>query len=131
MTALQVASLYVGLNLVILLILGINVIRYRVSTKTSLGIGTDPALERACRAHANGAEWTPGALIALVLMAMMGAPVMAIHAIGVTLTVARGIHGYGVASKDGPNLGRFLGALMTLVLYAVLGVGLVLHAVTG
>lgn len=131
MTALQAASLYVGLNLVILLILGINVIRYRISTKTSLGIGTDPALERACRAHANGTEWTPGALIALVLMALLGAPVLAIHAIGVSLTVARGIHGYGVASKEGPNLGRFLGALMTLVIYAVLGVGLVLHAVTG
>ena len=82
MTALEAASLYVGLNLVILLILGGNVIRYRVSTKTSLGMGTDPALERACRAHANGAEWTPGALIAIVLMAMLGAPVMAIHAIG-------------------------------------------------
>lgn len=131
MTALQVASLYVGLNLVILLILGINVIRFRLSTKTSLGIGEDPALERACRAHANGAEWTPGALIALVLMAMLGAPVMALHAIGLTLTVARGIHGYGVATREGPNIGRFLGALMTLVIYAVLGVGLVLHAVTG
>ena len=131
MTALEAASLYVGLNLVILLILGDNVIRYRVSTKTSLGMGTDPALERACRAHANGAEWTPGALIAIVLMAMLGAPVMAIHAIGVSLTVARGIHGWGVATKDGPNIGRFLGALISLVIYAVLGVGLVLHAVTG
>ena len=131
MTALQVASLYVGLNLVILLILGANVIRFRLRTKTSLGMGTDPALERACRAHANGAEWTPGALIALVLMAMLGAPVMALHALGVSLTVARGIHGWGVATKDGPNIGRFLGALISLVIYAVLGVGLVLHAVTG
>ena len=131
MTALQVASLYVGLNLVILLILGINVIRYRVSTKTSLGFGTNPALERACRAHANGAEWTPGVMIGLVLMAMLGAPVMAIHAIGASLTLARGIHGWGVATKDGPNMGRFIGALLTLVIYAVLGLGLVFHAVTG
>jgi uncharacterized membrane protein YecN with MAPEG domain len=112
MTALEAASLYVGLNLIILLILGINVIR-------------------ACRAHANGAEWTPGVMISLVVMALIGAPVMAIHAIGASLTVARGIHGWGVASKDGPNIGRGLGALMTLVIYAVLGVGLVLHAVTG
>jgi len=131
MTALETASLYVGLNLIILLILGINVIRFRVSTKTSLGFGTDPALERACRAHANGAEWTPGVMISLVVMALIGAPVMAIHAIGASLTVARGIHGWGVASKDGPNIGRGLGALMTLVIYAVPGVGLVLHAVTG
>ena len=72
-----------------------------------------------------------GALIALVLMAMLGAPVMALHALGVSLTVARGIHGYGVATQDGPNIGRFLGALFTLIIYAVLGVGLVLHAVTG
>ncbi|WP_375549738.1 MAPEG family protein [Oceanicaulis alexandrii] len=131
MTAMQVASLYVGLNLLILLILGANVVRYRLSTKTSLGMGENPALERACRAHANGAEWTPGVLIALVVMALIGAPIMALHAIGVTLTVARGIHGWGVATQDGPNIGRFLGALMTLIVYAVLAVGLVLHAVTG
>lgn len=131
MTAMQVASLYVGLNLIILLILGINVIRYRLSTKTSLGVGDNPDLERACRAHANGAEWTPGVLIGLVVMALIGAPIMALHAVGVTLTVARGIHGWGVATQDGPNIGRFLGALMTLIVYAVLAVGLVLHAVTG
>jgi uncharacterized membrane protein YecN with MAPEG domain len=131
MTAIQVVSLYVGLNLLILLILGANVVRYRVSTKTSLGMGENPALERACRAHANGAEWTPGVLIALVVMALIGAPIMALHAIGVTLTVARGIHGWGVATQDGANIARGLGALLTMIIYAVLAVGLILHAVTG
>ena len=93
--------------------------------------GLRPSGTRWRKSVARCAEWTPGALIALVLMAMLGAPVMALHALGVSLTVARGIHGYGVATQDGPNIGRFLGALFTLIIYAVLGVGLVLHAVTG
>lgn len=131
MTALQVASLYAGLNIILLVILGANVIRLRVSTRTSLGHGEDPALERACRAHGNAAEWMPGALIGLVLMALIGAPVMALHALGMTLTLGRGLHGWGVATKAGTSMARFVGMLMTLLVYLVLGVGLAFHAVTG
>jgi len=131
MTEFQAVSLYVGANLLIILILGINVIRYRRSTQTSLGHGDNEALERAARAHANASEWTPGALIGLVLMALIGAPMLAIHALGMSLTVARGLHGWGLSSNSGTSFGRLIGTAMTLLVYLGLGVGLIGHAVTG
>lgn len=131
MTELQAVSLYIGANLLIILILGLNVIRFRHSTKTSLGHGGHDALERACRAHANASEWTPGALIGLALMALIGAPIMAIHAIGLSLTVGRALHGWGLSSKAGTSFGRLFGMLLTLLVYLALAIGLIGHAVTG
>lgn len=129
MTEIQAASLYIGANLLIILILGINVIRLRGSTKTSLGHGDSAELERAARAHANASEWTPGALIGLALAASIGAPMLALHAIGMTLTVARALHGWGLSSNAGTSFGRFLGTLLTLIVYLALGIGLIGHAI--
>jgi uncharacterized membrane protein YecN with MAPEG domain len=129
MTELQAVSLYVGANLLILLALGINVIRLRGSTKTSLGHGESAELERACRAHANASEWTPGALVGLVIMALIGAPMLAIHALGMSLTLARALHGWGLSSNSGTSMGRFMGALLTLIVYLGLAIGLIGHAI--
>ena len=125
MTELQTASLYVGANLLIVLVLAINLIRHRRRTQTSTGHGEDPALERAWRAHANATEWTPAALIGLVMMALISAPLWLLHALGALLTIARAFHGWGLSVNSGISLGRMVGTLATIAVYLVMALGLI------
>lgn len=128
MTAMTAAGLYVGLNILILLVLGLMVMVRRNQSQIGIGDGGDAGLIRASRAHANGAEWTPAALIGLIAAAALGAPVIAIHALGVMLTAGRVLHGFGLSRNSGRSIGRVLGALLTLIVYIVLGAGLAVHA---
>lgn len=128
MTAMTAAGLYVGLNLLILLVLGLMVMMQRNTSKVGIGDGGDDKLIRASRAHGNGAEWTPAALIGLIAAASLGAPVLAIHILGGMLTAGRLLHGWGLSRNSGRSIGRVLGALLTLIVYIVLGAGLVVHA---
>ncbi|WBQ10375.1 MAPEG family protein [Hyphomonadaceae bacterium ML37] len=128
MTAMTAAGLYVGLNLLILLVLGLLVMARRNKSQVGIGDGGDAGLIRASRAHANGSEWTPAALIGLVAAAALGAPVIAIHVLGGMLTVGRVLHGWGLSRNSGRSFGRVLGALLTLIVYIVLGAGLAVHA---
>lgn len=121
------AGLYIGLNLLLLLAVGINVSRHRRASKTSLGEG-EGALQQACRAFANSAEWLPGALLGLVVAAHLGAPAFAIHALGVLLTLGRVLFVYGLLTNPGPSFGRIAGMALTYLVYLGLGLGLVAHA---
>ncbi|MCC5994973.1 MAG: MAPEG family protein [Oceanicaulis sp.] len=128
MTAMTAAGLYVGLNILILLVLGVLVMVRRNKAQIGVGDGGDETLIRASRAHGNGAEWTPAALIGLIAAASLGAPVIAIHVLGVMLTVGRVLHGWGLSRNTGRSIGRMLGALLTLITYVLLGAGLAVHA---
>jgi uncharacterized membrane protein YecN with MAPEG domain len=122
------ATLYVGLNLLLLVILGLNVSLKRRSTQTSIGHGDDEKVTRAVRAHGNHAEWAPLFLIGLMAAAMMGIPAYAIHAVGGAFTIARLLHAWGMLSSTGVSFGRFAGSLLTLITGLVLGAGLILHS---
>jgi uncharacterized membrane protein YecN with MAPEG domain len=124
------AMLYVGINLILLVLLGLNVSLARRSTKTSIGHGEDEKVLRAVRAHGNHAEWAPLFLVGLVGAALMGIPAYAIHAVGGTFTIARLLHAWGMLSSTGPSFGRFIGSLLTLITGLLLGAGLILHSLT-
>lgn len=128
MSAMTAAGLYVGLNLLILLVLGVMVMRQRQATKIGVGDGGQEKLILAVRAHANGTEWTPAALIGLVAAAALGAPVIAIHVLGAMLTAGRILHGWGLSGSAGTSPGRMAGTLLTLIVYIALGAGLAVHA---
>ncbi|MEQ8434686.1 MAG: MAPEG family protein [Oceanicaulis sp.] len=121
------AGLYIGLNLLILLFAGINVSRYRRATQTSLGEG-EGKLQQACRAYGNSAEWLPGALLGLAVAAHLGAPALAIHVLGLMLTLGRVMFIAGLLSNPGPSVGRIGGMALTYLVYLGLGAGLVAHA---
>ena len=129
MSALDAVALYTGLNLLILLFIGVRVSLVRRRLKVSIGEGGSDEMLRAIRVHANGADWVPGALSGLRVLAMMDAPALSIHALGGLLTVARAAHAYGFTMTSGPSPARVLGASLTLLVYLLLGVGLVLHAI--
>jgi len=123
------ATLYVGINLILLVILGLNVSLARRSTQTSVGDGGDDKVIRAVRAHGNHAEWAPLFLVGLVGAALMGIPAYAIHAVGGAFTLARLLHAWGMLSSTGTSFGRFTGSLLTLITGLLLGAGLILHSV--
>lgn len=119
MTALQAVALYTAINLLILVVLAYRVASRRRSAQVGIGHGDDDALHRAVRVHGNAAEWLPGALLGLLVLALMNAPVLLIHALGVFLVLGRGLHVYGLSNNSGASFGRVAGAAMTMLIYAV------------
>lgn len=122
------ATLYIGINLVLLVFLGLNVSLNRRGTKTSVGDGGIDKLTQAVRAHGNHAEWAPLFLIGLFGASLMGIPAYAIHAVGGAFTLARLLHAWGMLTSLGASFGRFIGSLLTLITGLVLGAGLILHS---
>jgi len=129
MTGLEAAGLYVGLNLLILLVLGTNTSLARRKYKISLGDGDNEEMLCKMRAHANATEWMPAALIGLVVLAMMAVPTMIIHVFGLLFTVARGAHGYALGSGDKSNPGRKIGSALTLLIYLGMALALIYYAI--
>lgn len=122
MTATSAFACYTGLNLITILVLIVQVIRLRRKEKVSLGDGGNPALVRAIRAHANAIEVTPIALIGLLAMTLVAAPVWTIHVGGISLTIGRVLHAIGLSQADGPSFGRMAGMILSLT--ALIWIGL-------
>jgi uncharacterized protein len=127
MTKLEIAALYAGINILLLLFLAVQVTLARRANKVSFGDGGNPAVLRAMRAHGNAAEFIPAALVGLFFMAWLDAvPLWAMHVLGGGFTLGRLIHAYAITSYQGPppGPGRAAGTMLTWAAY--LGFGLVL-----
>ena len=122
MSATQAATLYVGLNIVILLGLTVQVILQRRKHKCVIGDGGHPSLLLAIRAQGNAVEVMPMALIGLLALASVGASAIAMHILGIMLTAGRALHGYGLSNSSGTSFGRMAG--MALSLLALFGTAL-------
>ena len=126
MARLEVAAIYAGLNILILLVLGYLVVAGRRRHKIVLGTGGNADFERAVRAHANAAEYIPAGLVGVVLVALMepAAPLWLLHASGISLTLGRILHGVGLHTGV-LNAGRMLGMVLTWIAFLLLGGGLI------
>ncbi|MCW5724787.1 MAG: MAPEG family protein [Maricaulaceae bacterium] len=129
MTAMQAVALYAGLNIILLVFLAFRTTSLRRATKVDIGDGGNPALARAHRAHANAAENIPAGLIALFLVGLLGAQALYVHALGAMLTLGRAAHAYGFTTKAGVSVGRFMGMLLTWLMFLAAAVLLILHAI--
>ena len=117
--AFAAAALWAGANLLLTLTLALNVTRHRMQLGVSVGAGDSPQLERVVRAHGNNAEYVPGALLALALLALTGTPALTIHCLGAALLLARLLHAHGirVLEGDGPPPTRVAGNIITWLVY--------------
>jgi uncharacterized membrane protein YecN with MAPEG domain len=118
---LSVTLLYAGINALILVVLAMMTVRARVKTKTDIGSGDNEAMTKAVRAHGNAAEYVPLAVVLIGALEMAGAPVAFLHGLGGSLTVARLLHAQGIYSSLGTTPGRFLGTVLTWLVYLVGG----------
>ena len=128
-SALAAVALYAGLNALILGWLAAHVGRMREKLKIFMGDGGNPRMVRAMRAQANFVEYVPMALILLLLMALMGAPALAIHALGAALVLGRVLHALHFTAEDAPAWQRGAGAGLTILVLLSGGLGAVGHAI--
>ena len=126
MLRLEIAALYAGVNILILLILAALVVAGRRKHKIRLGDGGNQDFVRAVRAHGNAAEYIPAGLVGILILALMepAATLWRMHAAGISLTAGRVVHGFGLHAGV-LNAGRMFGMLLTWLSYALMGGGLI------
>lgn len=126
MLRLEIAAIYAGVNILILLVLAVLVVSGRRTHKITLGVADNRDFERAVRAHGNAAEYIPAGLVGIVLVALMepAAPLWLLHASGLSLTAGRILHGIGLHTGI-LNAGRMIGMVLTWIAYLLLGGGLI------
>ena len=126
MTGLQAASVYIAVNILILVWLALRVVSRRFKGKISIGDGGSEDLAIAIRVHGNASEYIPPMLIGLLGLALMDGAVPVIHALGIAFTVARLSHVLGMSR--GPIVARQLGILVTWASMVILSLALLYHA---
>jgi uncharacterized protein len=126
-------AVYVALNALIMLVLGILVTRARVQTQTPIGDGGIAEMAGPLRAHANNTEYVPMALLlmwVLCLPAVSGS-IWLIHGVGAPLTIGRILHAIGLSQSTGPSTLRLVGMVLTWIAYIVGIVGILYLVITG
>jgi uncharacterized protein len=123
------AALWAGLNLILLLVLSVLVTRQRRRHKVETGDGGVPALSQAIRAFGNAAEHVPAAMAGLALLALVNAPPLLIHPIGLILFIGRVLHAVGLSRSTEATLPRALGALATWISYVAMAAALLFYAI--
>ena len=111
MNDMQVAGVYIAVNILLLIYLALRVVGNRRRGKISLGDGGDEKLERAIRVHGNASENVPIAMIGLIAMVSLQAGALLIHICGGAFTAGRILHAFGLSG--GILVGRQLGMLLT------------------
>lgn len=123
------AALWAGLCLILLLVLSVLVTRQRRKHHVEIGDGGVPALHQAIRAFGNATEYIPAALVGLSLLALVGAPPLLIHPIGLILFVGRALHAFGLSRSTSTSLPRVAGVLATWIAYVAIAAALLFYAI--
>lgn len=110
---------YVGVNAAIMLFLALMVVVARERTKTLIGDAGLPEMIGPVRAHANNVEYVPMGLLLLWAMVAQGAPLWAVHTVGLTLTIGRVLHGLGLSTSLDTSAPRLVGILLTWISFLV------------
>lgn len=94
--AIPVTLLYGGLNALLVVVLGLNVSRIRIATRTLAGHPQPKELTLPVRAHGNAAEWIPlGLVLLLALELSRPGDRFALHLLGGAFLLARLLHAAG------------------------------------
>jgi uncharacterized membrane protein YecN with MAPEG domain len=126
MLRLEMAAIYAGVNILILLALSVLVVSGRRRHKIRLGDAGNEDFARAVRAHGNAAEYIPAGLVGILMLALMepATPLWLMHASGISLTAGRILHAVGLHTGV-LNAGRVFGMSLTWLAYLLIGAGLV------
>ena len=95
-----VTPIYAGLLALVYFALSYRIILMRGPGMPSLGDGGNPVLLRRIRAHGNFAEYVPFILLMIGLLELGKFPSQYLHALGITLLVARLLHGYALSFTE-------------------------------
>jgi uncharacterized membrane protein YecN with MAPEG domain len=123
------AALWAGLHIFLMLVLSVLVVRLRQKHRVALGDEGIPELARAIRAFGNAAEYVPAGLAGIAVLAVVGAPPLAIHIVGLLLFSGRIAHGVGLTNSGGASIPRAVGIVLTWLAYVFAGAALLFYAV--
>jgi uncharacterized membrane protein YecN with MAPEG domain len=118
--SLHIAALYASFHILFYIFLGVLVVIERNKTKTGLGDGGLPHLQRLIRVHGNYAEYLGPILAVLIFLALLFETIWAVHVFGFITLLARLLHAQGLYQSHGVTFGRAAGTAMT---WTALGVG--------
>ena len=125
---LTVTALYAGILALLLVSLSARVILYRRANRVGLGDAGDRVLLRRVRAQANCAEYAPIGLLLLGIAELNGAPVIALHVLGLMLVTGRLLHAVGFGREPETMSLRVAGMGITLTMLIVTAIGLIAHS---
>jgi uncharacterized membrane protein YecN with MAPEG domain len=115
---LSITPIYIAILGLMFVPLTLRVGLYRLRNQVDIGDAGDAGLLRMIRCQANFVETTPLAVALLIVMELMGAENIWLHALGATLVAGRMLHFLGF-SGIGPFIGRPAGMVATFTVYVV------------
>lgn len=113
MTLFEIVALYGAVNIILLIVLSYRVGSVRKKNSIGIGDGGNEALQRTIRVQGNFTEYTPLAIIGLLLMAGLSAHPYWLHAMGIAFTLGRILHAVGFSGNSGVSFGRLAGMVLT------------------
>ncbi|MEC7377556.1 MAG: MAPEG family protein [Pseudomonadota bacterium] len=109
-----VTGVFAAVTGILLLVLSIQVVKFRLKYRKGLGVTDDRDFEAAVRAHANLVEYAPMGLIMLAIAELNGVASGLIYWTGMALVVGRILHAWGMINgRGGPHKARMIGILLT------------------
>lgn len=118
----SVTALYAGLAAVVLVALSARVSQLRRRTGVGIGHGDDETLARAIRVQGNFIEYTPFALLLILIAESSGVPAWTLHSLGIALLVGRILHATGLSQSAGVSAGRLIGTTLTWLVVLIGGI---------
>jgi len=113
-----VTPLYAGLLTLLFLFLSFRVVRIR-QRGIAFGDNGDVNIARVVRAQANFAEYVPLALLMMGFLEVTRFSIYLLHAFGLTLLIARLLHGAALSLGWGRKFGRVTGATLTFIVLLI------------
>lgn len=120
-----ITPLYAAIFGLIFIALSVRVIGLRRQLRVGLGDGGKPILAHAIGVHSNFAEYTPLALLIIVLLESRTGSGWWIHALCLVLLVGRLVHAYGVSQVKENYDYRVAGMMMTFATLVAACLGIV------
>lgn len=108
-----ITALYAAPLAALFIWLSYRVIVRRRSELVAYGPGEDRDLLQRMRIHANFAEYTPLALIIMMLVESLSAPNFLVHVLGLLILSGRFIHGIGLSNNPNKIKLRVIGMVLT------------------
>ncbi|WP_375183106.1 MAPEG family protein [Marinobacter sp.] len=109
-----VTGVFAAVTGILLLVLSIQVVKFRLKYRKGMGVTDDRDFEAAVRAHANLVEYAPLGLIMLAIAELNGVASGLIYWTGMALVVGRILHAWGMINgRGGPHKARMIGILLT------------------
>ncbi len=112
---LSITPLYAALLALVFLVLSFRVIFVRRGERISLGDGENPALRARVRVHANFAEYTPLALLLMLMAELLGGGAILVHGLGLMVLIGRVAHAWGVSAHPQIMILRQVGMVLTFL----------------